>query len=1231
MNRRKFLGATILGASLLGMKPQYAAGAPVFQRIPFPVRFRKPSPYESLIPYVEAGSDEFGAEKQAAEITGHLRQLPRLGTVPTAPGFKGISPHASRYDNLAGGVRKAVYDLTDRRFDAGLSRWLAELGQVRSARFFVTEIKSDSSRADATVRFEVSSQRKGELQYRVGYWKQTWLGGRLADFEPLQETLVTSPGPLFADVTAQAMGGLDSFHNQLRRGIPYWRARLDSASGIDVYGNNGIAVGDIDDDGRDEIYICQPGGLPNLMYKVGEHGRIIDITERTGLGILDDTSCALFLDLRNSGRQDLVVLCAHSPLLFLNQGDGTFQHRPDAFQFARAPQGTFTGMSAADFDRDGRVDLYLCSYVYFQSEDQYHYPVPYHDARNGPPNFLFRNELDPAGGGVFRDVTGSVGLDQNNDRYSFAPAWSDYDGDGWPDLYVANDFGRNNLYKNEKGRFRDVAAAGGVEDIGPGMSAAWFDYDNDGTLDLYVSNMWSAAGQRVVRQKEFKPGADAALKAAYIRHSKGNSLYRNRGDGTFEEAGAREGLEMGRWAWCADALDFDNDGSCEVYVTCGMITHPSENDLESFFWRQVVSRTPVTAAPSTAYENGWNALNQLIRGDYSWNGRETNVYYRRSGGRYFDLSGISGLDVAEDSRAFAATDFDGDGNLDLFLKSRLGPQVRVFRNQCGTSRNSLALKLVGTKSNRDGIGARVEVETTTDGKNSSAGDDVDTVTGSVLRVSSSGSRVGGQNEVSVIAGSAPPRRMRRIIKSVQAGSGYLSQHTKVLYFGLRQQTAASRVLVQWPSGLKQEFRNLAAGFRHEIKEGVNQVKSTPFAKRAAARDSAALTTVPDGVLGENAPDLFPTWLMEPVPLPEKRSGPAFLLLTAQESPAASAGLPFQIVNLKKEGPDVAAWYALLRRYLFDWRTGLTLPLLLLIDERSRAHKIYPNLPDISVLREDLNILTRPQSDAERQGRSLPFAGRYYRRPHRKYFQLGAAFFSAGYPEQALQYLDEVLRQDPSNFKALLAVGQIHLEAGRPEEARHHLNRALRLNGNSPEVWNNLGGVEMAAENYRAALENYQKALKLNPDLAYALVNAGQALTKLGDWNAAEKMFRRALQVDSGDPDAANQLGLLVARQNRFDEARSLFQQAIASKRDHAGAINNLAVLYSQEGRLDDAVAALQYGIRVAPDAENAYLNLARLYIRMGNRERARAVLHDLLLRKPNSPVALKALEEMGDR
>ncbi len=359
-----------------------------------------------------------------------------------------------------------------------------------------------------------------------------------------------------------------------------------------------------------------------------------------------------------SGRQDLVVLRSGGPLLLLNDGP-RFRVRDDAFKFVTLPQGGFTGMAAADFDRDGKLDLYLCCYVYFQSEAQYTYASPYHDAQNGPPNFLFRNDLSADGSGFFIDCTAETGLNENNNRFSFAPAWCDFNDDGWPDLYVANDFGRKNLYVNQAGHFRDLAATAGVDDIGPGMSAAWFDYDGDGHADLYVANMWTAAGQRVIHDPHFAPAEK--LPEAYRRHTMGNTLFHNRGDGTFADTSMQQQTSFGRWAWAADGHDLDNDGHPEIFVTCGMLTNESERDLNGFFWRQVVARSPVTAQPSAAYENGWNAINQFIREDYSWNGREPNVLHVKRGDRYFDFSGVSGLDFADDSRAFAVTDFDGDG------------------------------------------------------------------------------------------------------------------------------------------------------------------------------------------------------------------------------------------------------------------------------------------------------------------------------------------------------------------------------------------------------------------------------------------------------------------------------------------------------------------------------------------------------------------------------------------
>ena len=1112
MGRREFLAAL----TSLGLLPSKGAGAR-----PYPVHFRKPNPYDHVLAHLDAGTDEFPFEKEAQEIEARLAAMLRGEALPVAGDFTGTAPLASRYRPVGEGVAEAEFGA-----DADFRKWIASLGNIRRARFFVLP--------DNLIRYEIAS----DGAYRVGSWKQVWKDGRLVESQPISETLVTAKAPWFQDITGYCFRGVDSFHEQLLKGNVWWRSRLDSATGIDLYGNNGIAVGDIDNDGWDEIYVCQPGGLPNRLYKNRGGGTLIDITEDAGVGILDDTTCALFADFRNSGHQDLVVLGSAGPLLFINKGGGTFTHVPEAFHFLTAPQGSFTGMAAADYDRDGRVDLYLCTYIYFQSEDQYRYAVPYHDARNGPPNYLFRNQLAAEAGGYFLDVTEETGINQNNNRFSFAPAWCDFDGDGWPDLYVANDFGRSNLYRNRLGKFRDEAAEAGVENIGPGMSAAWFDYDGDGRPDLYVSNMWTEAGQRVISQLAFQPGRE--LKAAYHGHTKGNSLYRNLGNGRFAETDGPEGVSMGRWAWCADGLDFDNDGAPEIFITTGMLTNASEKDVNSFFWRQVVAKSPVTESPAPDYEDGWNAINQLIRQDFSWCGHEPNVFYKRvtppGGGaaKFYDFSGVSGLDFAEDSRAFAATDIDGDGNLDIVLKSRLAPQVRVLRNQCGVGKGSIALRLRGTKSNRDGIGARVEVN--------------------------------GR------------------VQYLNAGSGYLSQHSKQLHFGLGEAGEAA-VRITWPSGEKQEFTELRAGFRYEIEEGSEKVKATPFHERAS------IAPVP--VHPANQPDFAATWLRDPVPLPEARNGPGFLLLTAGDRLETPASLPFEVVNVTRAPQDLAAQYSIFRRYLFELRTDLELPLILLIDDRSRAHKIYAEMPARSVLEADLKAM--------RAGRSaelaLPFPGRYYSPPHRNYFKLGSAFYWAGYPDQAVPYLEETVRSAPDNWKALVALGRIHYEA----------------------------------ERWKPARENFEKALAIRPDHLDALLGAGEASLKLEDLPGAERYLRQAVSADPKSADAANQLGLVCARQNKSAEAKEWFEKAIAIHRGHTGAINNLAVLYAELGQSNDAIAAFRYGIEVAPEDDELYLNLGRLYIQMGDREKARDLMRQLLAKKPGDAVATRALRELDAR
>ena len=190
----------------------------------------------------------------------------------------------------------------------------------------------------------------------------------------------------------------------------------------------------------------------------------------------------------------------------------------------------------------------------------------------GVSGFLLRNE----GGLRFSDVTESSGMDEANRRFSLAASWCDFDDDGDPDLYVANDFGKNNFYRNEGGgRFREVAGELGIVDTGNGMSVSWADVDRDGRFDLYVGNMWSSAGNRIAWQPAF---ADDALRGTYLRMARGNSLFRNSGDG-FVDASSGSGAMMGRWAWASLFGDLNNDGWEDLVVANGFLTSSGDGDL----------------------------------------------------------------------------------------------------------------------------------------------------------------------------------------------------------------------------------------------------------------------------------------------------------------------------------------------------------------------------------------------------------------------------------------------------------------------------------------------------------------------------------------------------------------------------------------------------------------------------------------------------------------------------
>jgi Flp pilus assembly protein TadD len=1253
-------GGCVLASCVLATSGPIVSVAVAAQEAIYRPALKAPETLAPFLEHLEPGSDEFALERDATALETPLRELAELfrsgrpgnvGARLLAPDFRGgrlvdAEAAATVAATPLTVVRSAAAPerpLDSRAFATELQRLLADVTTITVAELLITAIEAPSSAGVVRTRVRYDLVGTGARAWRVehvGVWAMGWRrtdgGWRIVEWSRESHVVSRAAQPLFAEVTQAALGGNESFTRQLTTDLDSWMARIDSVLTRDSNGHHGVSAGDADGDGLDDLYVAQPAGLPNRLYRARGDGTFEDITERAGVGVLDDTAQSLFVDVDNDGDEDLVLSTPTHPLLFVNAGGGRFAPAPDAFRFDQPPQGVLTSMAMADYDRDGFLDLYLCvySYLFGAGEDKAGTPAPYYDARNGPPGVLLRND----GHGRFVDVTRAAGLDAGNDRYHFAAAWADYDHDGWPDLLVANDFGTKNLYRNRGARsraaggavtFEDVAATAGLLDHGAGMSAAFLDYDNDGRLDIYTGNIWSANGQRVTAAPSFMPDAPADVRALYRRHARGNSLFRNRGDGSFDDTTVAAGAGMGRWAWSSDSLDFDSDGWDDLYVANGMLTRASgPRDLDGFFWRQVVARSPLTRVKGTTYDEAWRAMNHLLVHD-SIASHQRNVLLRNDGrGGFDEVSGSVGLDLDQDGRSFAVLDLDRDGDPDLaVMAARQAPQLRLFRNDYAPRGAAIALRLTAVAGNRDAIGARVIVETD---------------------------------------------RFTRT-RIVQAGSGFLSQHSKELLIGLGASRTIRSLTIEWPSGSRQVWRDTPLNMRWRVVEG-REPEREPF----APTNGTATSTTPSGTAGRAVAPPDAVWLYEPVPAPELsapdlrgptrsltalRGAPALLLLWASDASGSRAALAAMATGreaLARAGigtlalavdppaaagavramaptglpaahatPEQALGFALLHRHVFMNRLDLRLPTALLLDSAGRVVRLYRGPLDVAlIVRDAAAIDATPDA---RLARALPFAGTLYSPPPmRNYLPYGRELLDQGLDAAALVAFDRAAQANPS-ASTLYRLGTLLTRSGDTTRARAAFERALALQPDLAEASNDLGALLAQGADIEGAIARFRAALAATPDYPDALNNLGYALLLTGHEAEARPLYEKALALQPDFPEALNNLGLLLGRAGDLDGAERYFRDALKRRADYGDAANNLALVLVARGQTDAAVRLLETFLQTSPQFEDAYVTLAKIHFNGRRTAEGIAALERLLQRNPTHPLGLELLRQMKPR
>ena len=497
----------------------------------------------------------------------------------------------------------------------------------------------------------------------------------------------------------------------------------------------GVAIFDYDNDGWPDIFIVNgttlegspPGkGPTSHLYRNNHDGTFKDVTVEAGLIATGWGQGVCVGDYDNDGWEDLYVTYYGKNRLYHNQ-KGVFTEVAQQAGVAGSGKSWGTGCAFVDYDRDRLLDLIVANYVDFDLSTA---PAPGARAScvwkgvpvmcgprglPGAKNILYRNR----GNGTFEDVTVKAHLDRTDGHYSLGISTLDFDADGWPDIYVACDSTPSILYHNNRdGTFTDVAVTAGAafnedgrEQAGMGTSVA--DFNGDGRLDILKTNFSDDT----------------------------STLYRNNGDGTFEDAtfAAGLGLHTQYLGWGTMFFDFDNDGWPDLIVANGHV-YPEVDK----------------------YHLGSNYQEPRI------------LYHNNGNGTFTDISASAGVGItsAASSRGLAVGDLWNDGKLSVVISNMNSPPSLLV-NQIRSSNHWIGIQTVGTRSNRDGIGAGITVNI---GK-------------------------------------------RRLVDEVRSGSSYISNSDRRVHFGLGTAERVDSVQVRWPSGLVEQFNNVTVDSIHSLTEG----------------------------------------------------------------------------------------------------------------------------------------------------------------------------------------------------------------------------------------------------------------------------------------------------------------------------------------------------------------------------------------------------------------------------